>query len=242
MELQGKTALVTGATSGIGRASAIGLAREGATVIVSGRDRARGEGVVREIEQEGGRARFIAADLNTREDARRLAREAGRVDVLVNNAAVFPFAPTDATTSEQIDQVLQVNVTAPFELTAALAPGMAERGDGAVINVSTMVARFGLPGLAAYGASKAALELLTKVWAAEYGPRGVRVNAVAPGPTRTPGTEAMGEGLDQLAATLPLGRAADPEEIAQTIVFLASAGATYVNGAVLPVDGGRTAV
>jgi NAD(P)-dependent dehydrogenase (short-subunit alcohol dehydrogenase family) len=242
VDLQDKTVLVTGGTSGIGRAAAERFAREGANVLVSGRDPSRGAQVVAGIEEHGGRARFIAADLGTPGGARELAAAAGSVDVLVNNAGVFPFAPTHQTTSEQIEETLQINVAAPFELTSALAPDMAERGEGAVINVSTMVASFGLPGTAVYGASKAAVELLTKVWAAEYGPRGVRVNAVAPGPTRTPGTDPMGDALDELASTLPLGRPADADEIARTIVFLASDGATYVNGAVLPVDGGRTAV
>lgn len=242
MDLQDKTVLITGGTSGIGRAAAERFAEAGANVIVSGRDQTRGEDVVREIEKEGGHAGFIAADLSTRNGARELANAVGPVDVLVNNAGVFPFAPTHETTSEQVDEVLRVNVAAPFELTAALAPGMGARGEGAVINVSTMAASFGLPGAAAYGASKAAIELLTKVWAAEYGPQGVRINAVAPGPTRTPGTEPMGAGLDQLASTVPLGRPADADEIARTILFLASDDATYVNGAVLHVDGGRTAV
>jgi NAD(P)-dependent dehydrogenase (short-subunit alcohol dehydrogenase family) len=242
MDLNGKTVLITGGTSGIGRAAAERFAEAGATVIISGRDEARGAEVVREIEQDGGSARFIAADLAGREAGRRLAQAAGPVDVLVNNAGVFPFAPTHETTSDQVEEVLQINVAAPFELTGQLAPGMAARGEGAVINVSTMVASFGLPGLAAYGASKAAIELLTKVWAAEYGPQGVRVNAVAPGPTRTPGTDVMGDGLDELASTLPLGRAAEADEIARTIVFLASDDASFVSGAVLAVDGGRTAV
>jgi NAD(P)-dependent dehydrogenase (short-subunit alcohol dehydrogenase family) len=242
MELNGKTVLVTGGTSGIGRATAERFAEAGANVIISGRDQTRGEEVVREIEQEGGRARFLAADLSKRSGARELAEAVGPVDVLVNNAGVFPFAATHETTSEQVDDVLQVNVAAPFELTGAIAPGMAARGEGAVINVSTMAASFGLPGLAVYGASKAAVELLTKAWAAEYGPQGVRVNAVAPGPTRTPGTDPMGGALDELAGALPLGRPAEADEIARTILFLASDDATYVNGAVLPVDGGRTAV
>jgi NAD(P)-dependent dehydrogenase (short-subunit alcohol dehydrogenase family) len=242
MDLNDKTVLITGATSGIGRATAKRFAEAGATVIVTGRDRERGEQVVADIETAGGNARFIAADLRSPGGARELAEVAGDVDVLVNNAGVFSFAATHETTSEQIDDVLRVNIAAPFELTGAMAPAMAARGDGAVINVSTMAASFGLPGAAAYGASKAAVELLTKAWAAEYGPQGVRVNAVAPGPTRTPGTEAMGDGLDQLAATVPLGRPADPDEIARTIVFLASDDAGYVNGAILAVDGGRTAV
>ena len=242
MGLNDKTVLVTGATSGIGRAAAERFAAAGAQVIVSGRDQKRGDEVVREIEEAGGRARFVAADLRAPDGASKLAEAAGEVDVLVNNAGVFPFAATHETTSEQIDDVLRINVAAPFQLTGALAPAMAARGGGAVINVSTMAASFGLPGLAAYGASKAAVELLTKSWAAEYGPQGVRVNAVAPGPTRTPGTDVMGEGLDQLASTLPLGRPADADEIARAIVFLASDDATYVNGAILAVDGGRTAV
>jgi NAD(P)-dependent dehydrogenase (short-subunit alcohol dehydrogenase family) len=242
MKLEGKSVLITGGTSGIGRAAAERFAEAGANVIISGRDQARGDEVVRKIEQEGGRARFVAADLSNRSGARDLAEAVGTVDVLVNNAGIFPFAPTHETTSEQVGDVLQVNVAAPFELTGALAPGMAARGEGAVINVSTMAASFGLPGLAAYGASKAAVELLTKAWAAEYGPQGVRVNAVAPGPTRTPGTDPMGGALDELAGTLPLGRPAEANEIARTIVFLASDDASYVNGAVLPVDGGRTAV
>jgi NAD(P)-dependent dehydrogenase (short-subunit alcohol dehydrogenase family) len=242
MGLKDKTVLVTGGTSGIGRAAAERFAAAGAEVIVTGRDRERGEEVVEAIEDAGGHARFIAADLRAPGAARTLAEAAGAVDVLVNNAGVFPFAATHETTSEQIDDVLHVNIAAPFELTAALAPAMAARGSGAVINVSTMAASFGLPGAAAYGASKAAVELLTKAWAAEYGPQGVRVNAIAPGPTRTPGTDEMGDGLDQLAATLPLGRPADADEIARTIVFLASDDATYVNGAILAVDGGRTAV
>ena len=119
---------------------------------------------------------------------------------------------------------------------------MAERGHGAIVNVTTMVAEFGMPGLSTYGASKAATALLTKAWAAEYGPHGVRVNAVSPGPTRTPGTEAMGDGFTQIVGTIPLGRAAEPDEIAQAIVFLASDRASYLNGAVVPVDGGRLAV
>ena len=239
---QQQTVLVTGGTSGIGRAVAEALGATGASVVVSGRDDARGAEVVAAIEAAGGTGRFVRADLADPAAVDALATAAGEVDVLVNNAGVFPFAPTHETSPEVLRETFQVNVHAPFALTAALAPAMAARGGGAVVNLSTMVASFGLPGLAAYGASKAALELLTKAWAAEYGPQGVRVNAVAPGPTRTPGTAGMGDGLDQMASTLPLGRPATPEEIAATVVFLASDAAAYVNGAVLAVDGGRTAV
>jgi NAD(P)-dependent dehydrogenase (short-subunit alcohol dehydrogenase family) len=240
--LAGKTALVTGATSGIGRAVAERLADEGAQVILSGRDTDRGEQVAAAIRSGGGSARFVGADLAKLEDVERLAAESGQADILVNNAGVFPFGPTSDTTEEAFDQAFDVNVKAPFFLTAAIAPQMVARGGGAIINISTMVAAFGLNGQAAYGASKAAIELLTKAWTDEYGPSGIRVNAVAPGPTRTPGTEPMGGALDQMAATLPARRAANVGEIASVVAFLASEDASFIYGAVVHADGGRAAV
>ena len=245
--LAGYTALVTGGNSGIGRAAAVALAGRGAHVVLSGRDAGRGEKAVAEIRAQGGTADFAAADLGDEASARQLARQAtelggGHVDILVNNAGVFPFGPTHEATGEDFDQVFKVNVKAPFFLVAELAPQMAERGHGVIVNVSTMVAEFGMPQMALYGSSKAALVLLTKSWAAEYGPAGVRVNAVSPGPTRTEGTAGMGEALDQLAAAAPSGRPGLPEEIASAIVYLASDEASFVQGALLPVDGGRIAV
>ena len=133
---------------------------------------------------------------------------------------------------ESFDDVYALNVKAPYFLVAELAPLMAERGKGAIVNVSTMVADYGAAGLSLYGSSKAAINLLTKAWAAEYRPKGVRVNAVSPGPTRTEGTAAMGEALQQLAAQAPAGRPAAPEEIAEAIVFLASDRASFVQGAI----------
>jgi NAD(P)-dependent dehydrogenase (short-subunit alcohol dehydrogenase family) len=166
----------------------------------------------------------------------------GHVDILVNSGGIFPFGATADTPADQIDEVFAVNVKAPYLLVAALAPAMAERGHGAIINVTTMVAAFGLNGMGLYGSSKAALVLLTKSWAAEFGPAGVRVNAVSPGPTRTEGTLPMGEALDQLAAGGPAGRPGRPEEIAAAIAFLATGQASFIHGVVLPVDGGRLAV
>ncbi len=245
-DLAATTALITGATSGIGRAVAITLAGRGAHVLVAGRDSARGEAVVATIRSTGGKADFVAADLAEGDSVRALARRAvelggGHVDILVNNAGIFPFGPTPSATDADLDSVYAVNVKAPFILVAELAPAMAARGKGAIVNVLTMVAQFGVPGMALYGASKAALGLLTKSWAAEFGPAGVRVNAVSPGPTRTEGTESMGDQLDQLAAVAPAGRPAAPEEIAAAIAYLVSDDASFVHGAVLDVDGGRNA-
>jgi len=242
-----KTALITGATSGIGRATAELLAARGLHVVVSGRSAERGDAVVQAIRAAGGSADFVAADLRDEASAKELAARAtelggGHVDVLVNSAGVFPFGPTADTTTGSFDEVFDINVKAPYFLVAALAPAMAERGDGAVVNVTTMVAEFGAAGMALYGSSKAALVLLTKSWAAEFGPAGVRVNAVSPGPTRTEGTAAMGESLDALAAAGPAGRPGTASEIAEAIVFLATDAASFVHGAVLPVDGGRIAV
>lgn len=242
MSLQGKKVLVTGGTSGIGEATARAYASAGADVVITGRDEGRGRQIVESVVTAGGQARFVRADLERFDDVQRLAQEVGHVDVLVNNAGVFPFGATHEVDGEVFDATFALNVKAPFFLTGAFAPQMAANGGGAIVNVSTMVASFGIPGMALYGSTKAALELLTKTWAAEYGPGGVRVNAIAPGPTRTPGTAPLGDALDQLATTLPLGRPASPEEIAATALFLGSDEASYINGAVLAVDGGRTAV
>jgi NAD(P)-dependent dehydrogenase (short-subunit alcohol dehydrogenase family) len=244
--LSATSALVTGATSGIGRATAMSLAQLGARVVLSGRDEVRGEQVVKDIRVAGGQAYFVRADLHDEASARALAARAkelvGPIDVLVNSAGIYPFGPTEHATEADFDAVYNINVKAPFFLVAALAPEMAERGHGAIVNVTTIVAKLGAPGMALYGSSKAALELLTKAWAAEYGPHGVRVNAVRPGPTRTEGTAGRGEGLNALAAAAPARRPGSPQEIADSIVFLVSQRSSFIHGAVLPVDGGRVAV
>jgi NAD(P)-dependent dehydrogenase (short-subunit alcohol dehydrogenase family) len=239
-ELEGMSALVTGATSGIGKAVAEELARQGAEVIVHGRDAARGQAVLDSITSEGGKARFVAADLSDPAGLEELVEQAGSVDVLVNNAGFSWFGPTADLDVETFDRLFAANVRAPYFLVAALAPKMAARGSGNIINLGSMSGQVGLVGGAAYGATKATLASMTRSWAAEFGIMGVRVNAVAPGPVFTGG--ATPDRIEALGATTLLARAAQPNEIAEVIAFLASPKASYVTGAVIAADGGRTAV
>ncbi len=233
------TALVTGATSGIGRAVAVRLAQEEWNVIVHGRDLERGAAVVHEIDTAGGRARFVASDLSQPAELQHLVEEAGVVDVLVNNAGFSWFGPTEKLDVSTFDGLFNANVRSAYFLVAALAPKMAARGSGSIINVASMAGLIGLGTGAAYGATKAALLSLTRSWAAEFSPSGVRVNAVSAGPVYT---SAPSDRTQALGTTTLLGRAAQPDEIAEVITFLASAKASYVTGAVFAADGGRTAI
>lgn len=241
--LTGKTALVTGATAGIGYAVALQLAAEGAEVVVHGRNAERGEKTVQDIENAGGKARFVAADVSKADDVRRLATEAGEVDILINNAGIYRFAPTFDTVDDDFDAQINTNLRAPYLLVQNLVPGMIARGGGVVVNVTTLAATSPAAGAGIYGASKAALELLTKLWADEFGSQGVRVNAVAPGPTQTPGTAAFESDLiEGLGRTTALLRTAEADEIANVVTFVASPAASYVNGAILTVGGGAQAL
>jgi NAD(P)-dependent dehydrogenase (short-subunit alcohol dehydrogenase family) len=240
--LEGSTALVTGATAGIGRAVVLQLGQIGAEVIVHGRSADRGAEVVREIQNAGGKARFIGADLGNADDVRRLAAEAGPVDILINNAGVYKFGATVDTDDAFFDEHVNLNLRAPYILVQQLVPGMAERGNGVVVNLSTVAATIPAQGGGIYGATKAGVELLTRVWADEFGRSGVRVNAVQAGPTETPGTAVTPGFTDGLGALTTLGRPAQAEEIANAITFLASPAASYVNGAILQATGGQIAL
>jgi NAD(P)-dependent dehydrogenase (short-subunit alcohol dehydrogenase family) len=186
-DLDGETALITGATAGIGRAAAVQLAAQGAQVIIHGRNTTRGHDVVEEIVATGGTARFLAADLNEPTAVRQLAADAGRVDVLINNAGYSWWGPTADLEPAALTRMFAANVHAPYLLVAALAPPMAARNDGVIINIGSMAGAIGLPGGAAYSATKASLASHTRSWAAEYGPHGVRVLTVSPGPVYTDG-------------------------------------------------------
>src|SRR4051812_9850069 len=228
-QLDGRTALVTGATAGIGRATAIALAALGASVIVHGRNAERGEQVVKEIEAAGGQARFLAADLIDPTQITRLAEQAGEVDFLVNNAGRSWFGPTATLDVATYDAIFDSNVRSAYLLTAAIAPAMAARGAGSIVNIDSMAGRVGLSGGAAYSATKASMSAMTRAWAAEFSPAGVRVNAVAPGPVYSDG--ASTEVIDTLAAMTLIGRGAQPDEIGGVIAFLATDAARYITGA-----------
>jgi len=247
--LRGHSALVTGGTGGIGRAVALALGREGALVVVTGRDAARGAEVTGRIRDQGGRAEFVKADLAAGGEAvTLLAREAlaaagGVISILVNNAAMLvPAQSMLEATEQQIDQALAVNIKVPFLLTAALVPAMAERGGGVVINMGSINGTAGMSVAALYGASKAGLHSLTKSWAAELAARGIRVNTIAPGPTVTELNDAYRPVLEQLTARYPDGRPGTADEVAAAVVFLASDDAAHIHGATIPVDGGAQAV
>ena len=244
--LSNKTALITGATSNLGRAIALAYGREGARVVVHGRDEARAVEVVDRIRAGGGQADLVLAELDgSQRGAQQLAERAtallgGRIDVLVNNAGIFPPTTTPTTDEATFDRVMAVNVKTPYFLTAAIAPGMVERGGGVIINLGSWIVRLGLPIGTVYSASKGALETLTRVWSAEFGPGGVRVVGISPG--------VMLENMpdDHPAALMmrgtPAGRPGPAEAVANAAVFLASDEAAFVHGTILDVDGGRTSV
>lgn len=247
---RGRVALVTGSTSGIGREVARTLAGAGARVVITGRDEERGEKVVGEITEASGEAVFVAHDLEDSDPTRLVEGVEGAfgrgVDILFNNGDTLMSAPTGEVDAETVDWAFRLNVRSAFLMTGAMAPRMAERGWGRIINVSSVAGQRGglrRPGLALYGATKAAVEQLTRAWAAEYGPRGVAVNCLAPGTTRSPFTDKTFGLVDadtraRMASTVPAGRVGVPEDVAAAALFLAGEEAGFVQGVVLNVDGG----
>jgi NAD(P)-dependent dehydrogenase (short-subunit alcohol dehydrogenase family) len=250
--LVGKVALITGGASGIGRASALLFAREGASVAVVDLDPQAGEAVVQEIVRDGGKAIFYRADVTRAADCeeavQRTVSELGGIHVLFNNAGIIRRASVVEVSEEDWDRVMAVNVKSMFLMSRLVVPIMAKSGGGSIINMASGWGLVGGPRAAAYCASKGAVVLLTKAMAVDHGPQNIRVNCICPGDTDTgmlrQEAQQLGEREDRFlaeSAHRPLGRVGRPEEIAQAALYLAGDAASFVTGTALVVDGGGLA-
>ncbi|HVG30573.1 MAG TPA: glucose 1-dehydrogenase [Pyrinomonadaceae bacterium] len=248
-ELRGKVALVTGASSGIGRATAVRLAEEGAQVVLVGRDRAALSGAAAEISRGGGEAFAVVADVTVEADAERAVRETiddfDRLDVLVNAAGILANGTIESTTLAAWDEMLDVNLRAVFHLMRLAVPHL-ERSLGNVVNVSSVTGLRSFPGVLAYCVSKAGVDQLTRCAALELASKGIRVNAVNPGVVVTQvhrrggmDEEKYESFLEHSKGTHPLGRVGEAREVAELILFLASPRASWITGATYSIDGGR---
>jgi 3-oxoacyl-[acyl-carrier protein] reductase len=245
-KLEGKVALVTGASKGIGAGIAIAMGAEGAAVVVNyARDRESAERVVREIRDKGGKAIAVQGDVGQRTDAQRLVAEAkkafGRLDVLVNNAGVYTFAPFEQFSEQEFHRHFNTNVLGTFLMIEAAVPVFGADG-GSIINIGSTASTSTPPTLSIYVASKSAVDGLTRVLSKELGPKGIRVNSLNPGATETEGAHAAGvmgsEFEKELVAQTPLGRFGQPEDVARVAVFLASDDAGWLTGEVILASGG----
>lgn len=252
MKLQGKVALITGGTSGIGSATAILLAQEGAAVVLTGRNEERGNQVAQAINDDGGKAMFIRSDVCVAEDCRQAVEQTlerfGRIDVLFNNAGVFHPKTIPDCTEEEWDETIDSSLKGAFLMSKYALPSMIERGSGSIIHTSSGWGILGGDKAAAYCAAKGGLIVMAKAMAIDHGPQGIRVNCVCPGDVMTPmledDAEKRGMTWEDYAAggaNRPLGRIGTPEEIARAVLFLACDDSSFVTGDALVVDGGGVA-
>jgi len=252
MRLANKVALITGGTSGIGRATALLFAQEGARVAIAGRNEARGQEAVEEIERAGGTATFIRSDVRLAEECRRAVEETlrafGRLDILFNNAGVFYPHTVPDSTEEEWDLTLDINLKGTYLMSRFALPTMIAQGSGVIVNNASGWGLVGGNEAAAYCASKGGVVLLTKAMAVDHSRQGIRVNCICPGDVDTPMLleDARIRGMAweaylASAANRPMGRIGRPEEIAKAVLFLASDDASFMTGAALVVDGGGTA-
>lgn len=252
MKLDGKVALITGGNSGIGSATGALLAKEGAKVVLTGRNQERGEQVAQAINEDGGTAIFIRSDVCVADDCRKAVEETlerfGRIDVLFNNAGVFHPKTVPECTEEEWDETIDSSLKGAFLMSKYALPSMIERGSGSIIHTSSGWGILGGGEAAAYCAAKGGLVVMAKAMAIDHGPQGIRVNCVCPGDVETPmlNDDAEKRGMsweDYLAeaSDRPLGRIGAPEEIARAVLFLASDDSSFVTGEALVVDGGGIA-
>ncbi|KAF7961312.1 beta-ketoacyl-ACP reductase [Cupriavidus sp. UYMU48A] len=245
MKLAGKVAIITGAAQGIGAATARKFAQEGAIVVLCDlKQDAVGE-VVDACREDGATAVGFGLDVTNPTAISDIVAEVvaqfGRVDILVNNAGITRDARFQKMTSRQFDDVIDVNLRSVFHVTQAVVDGMVERGSGVILNASSVVGVYGNFGQTNYAAAKFGVIGFTKTWSRELGPKGIRVNAVAPGFIETPILSTVpGDVLDKMRNQVPLRRLGKPEEIANIYAFLASNDASYINGAVIEASGGLT--
>ena len=243
MKLKGKVTIVTGSTSGMGRATALLFAREGAKVVVTGRNEERAKEVVDEIKAEGHEATYVIVDMVDLDSVKKIADVAvdtyGTVDILFNNAGLLSVTPLTQLTMKEWHDVMNVNLTAPLYLTQLVAPIMKEKGHGIIINTSSVAGAHAHHGMAAYVTSKHALSGLTKSMAWELGPE-IRVNAILPGAIMTAMVDSVGgeAAVKHLVDGAPLKKAGQPEEIASVALFLSTEESSFITGQLLRVDGG----
>ena len=244
MRLQNKIAIITGGSRGIGYATADAFLREGATVIITASSEATAAKAVASLREKhpGATVEGISPNLSSLEAVQesfgKIIDRFGRIDILVNNAGVSESTPLSGYTEELFDKVMDLNVKGVFNATRAVVDSMAERGGGVILSTSSMVSKYGQPSGFAYPASKFAVNGMTVSLARELGPKGIRVNAVAPGITETDMMKAVPKSvIDPMIAQIPLRRLGQPEDIANAFVFLASEEASYITGVVLSVDG-----